>query len=431
MLLGNSLCFSFRHAAAACTLRVRLGSPQGAMASPLEKASPTTCGAMKSWGKLRLIKTASSSLGIGFLCTWNLCLAGTDVFIGGYWEPEVSKTQGSFGVRPTLQNYQNHVFDDAGQPYPETDGFLGIDFISRTEGWLVGRNDNERATANAYRTTDSGDSWSLRATGIDANDNLQSVSFFDSSNGFIASTGGSIYTTTDGGANWTDRNVAAVTFRSVQYVTSTIGYAVGQGGNVFKTTDSGVNWSQQDSNTSSNLNSVYFMDESTGWAVGSGGVVIRTADGGGNWTFGASGVSDTLRGVAFNNVGTTGILVGSSGVVAQSIDGGATWSQISVAGLGAIALRGVTFNSVDNAKAWFVGDGGIVYKSTDSGSSWSSETSVYGGFDLRAVDVQNVQAVPEPSTYALGFGAVVTALVYTANQKSRRRRRSQALNGAQ
>jgi photosystem II stability/assembly factor-like uncharacterized protein len=164
------------------------------------------------------------------------------------------------------------------------------------------------------------------------------------------------------------------------------------------------------------------MDESTGWAVGSGGVVIRTADGGGNWTFGVSGVSDTLRGVAFNNVGTTGILVGSSGVVAQSTDGGATWSQISVAGLGRTALRGVTFNSVDNAKAWFVGDGGIVYKSTNSGSSWSSETSIYSGFDLRSVDVQNVQAVPEPSTYALGFGAAVTALVYTANQKSRRRR---------
>ena len=391
------------------------------MASPLEKASPTTDGAMKSWGKLWIIKTVSSSLGIGFLCTWNLCLAGTDVFIGGYWEPVASKTQGSFGVRPTTQNYQNHVFDDTGQPYPETDGFLGIDFISRTEGWLVGRNDNERPTANAYRTTDSGDSWSLRATGIDASDNLQSVSFFDSSNGFIASTGGSIYTTTDGGANWTDRNVAAVTFRSVQYVTSTIGYAVGQGGSVFKTADSGVNWSQQTSNTSSNLNSVYFMDESTGWAVGSGGVVIRTADGGGNWTLGASGVSDTLRGVAFNNTGTTGILVGD-GVVAQSIDGGATWSEIPVAGISATRLRGVTFNSVDNAKAWFVGDGGIVYKSADSGSSWRSETSIYSGFDLRAVDVQNVQAVPEPSTYALGLGAVVTALVYTANQKSRRSR---------
>jgi photosystem II stability/assembly factor-like uncharacterized protein len=393
-------------------------------------ASPTTDGAMKFWGKLRIIKTASSSLGIGFLCTWNLCLAGTDVFIGGYWEQDASKTQGSFGVRPTLQNYQNHVFDDAGQPYPETDGFLGIDFISRTEGWLVGRNDNERPTANAYRTTDSGDSWSLRATGIDANDNLQSVSFFDSSNGFIASTGGSIYTTTDGGANWTDRNLIATgtndTLRSVQYVTSTIGYAVGQGGSVFKTTDSGVNWSPQTSATSSNLNSVYFMDENTGWAVGSGGTVIMTADGGGNWTLGTSGVSTTLRGVAFNNVGTTGILVGSSGFVAQSTDSGSTWSQISVAGLGTTVLRDVTFNSVDNAKAWFVGDGGVVYKSTDSGSSWSSETSVYSGFDLRAVDVQNVQnmqAVSESSTYAPVIGAVALALFHTAIQKSRRRRR--------
>lgn len=342
---------------------------------------------------------------LGAIFAWNLCLAGTDVFIGGYWEPELSTTQGSFGVRPTLQNYQNHVFDDAGQPYPETNGFLGIDFISRTEGWLVGRNDNSRPTANAYRTTDSGDSWSLRATGINAGDNLQSVSFYDSSKGFIASTNGNLYTTADGGANWTQRTTGTdVTLRSVQYVTSTIGYAVGQGGSVFKTIDSGVNWSPQTSTTSSNLNAVYFKDENTGWAVGSGGVVIRTADGGGNWTFGASGVSTTLRGVAFNNIGTTGILVGD-GVVAQSTDGGATWSEISVAGIsGATRLRGVTFNSVDNAKAWFVGDGGIVYKSTDSGSSWSSETSVYSGFDLRAVDVQN--AIPEPNC-SLIMGSVI------------------------
>ena len=138
--------------------------------------------------------------------------------------------------------------------------------------------------------------------------------------------------------------------------------------------------------------------------MGSGGGVITTADGGGNCTFGASGVSATLRGVAFNNIGTTGILVGD-GVVAQSTDGGATWSQISVAGIsGATRLRGVTFNSVDNAKAWFVGDGGIVYKSTDSGSSWSSETSVYSGFDLRAVDVQN--AIPEPNC-SLIMGSVI------------------------
>lgn len=355
---------------------------------------------------------------LGAIFVSNFCLAGTDVFIGGY-ETAISQ-RGSFGVRPTLQRYENHVFDDVGQPYPETDGFLGIDFISRTEGWLVGRNDNQ-LTANAYRTTDSGNSWNLRATGINAGDNLQSVSFFDSSKGFIASTNGNVYTTADGGANWTQRNIALVTLRSVQYVTSTIGYAVGQSGNVFKTTDSGVNWSQQASNTASNLNSVYFMDENVGWAVGANDVVIRTTDGGDNWTAATSGVGTTLRGVAFNNTGTTGILVGNGGGVAQSTDGGATWSQISVAGIGVDTLRDVVFNPVDNAKAWLVGDGGIVYKSTDSGASWISETSVYSGYDLRSVDVQNVSAIPEPSTFALGLGAV--ALVYTANQKNRRKRR--------
>ena len=158
--------------------------------------------------------------------------------------------------------------------------------------------------------------WSAQTSGTPQN--LASVYFTSSTNGWAVGASGVIRTTTDGGATWsgqtsgTPQNLAGVYFTS-----STNGCVVGASGVIRTTTDGGVSWSTRTSSTSNNLVGVYFISATTGWAVGGNGVIIKTTDGGATWSAQSSSTSQNLAGVYFTSTGQ-GYAVGNSGTILTS-----------------------------------------------------------------------------------------------------------------
>ncbi len=144
--------------------------------------------------------------------------------------------------------------------------FHGVDFVSATEGWVVG----------------------------------------EASGGY-----GKIVYTDDGGANWTLQwsNLYPMGLRDVFFWDTHTGWAVGEGASprkslIVHTTD-GTNWDKQypPDLMYKDLEGVVFTSASEGWAVGETATILHTVDGGANWAPEAAQSGAHLFGVA--NDGTT------------------------------------------------------------------------------------------------------------------------------
>lgn len=189
-------------------------------------------------------------------------------------------------------------------------------FVDKDNGWATGQTNGLQATI--IHTSDGGENWESQGMGLTfpiAPDWFTSIYFADVLNGWVAGLDGKIFGTTNGGADWTQRNSGTdITLNDVFFVDPSNGWAVGNDGLILKSTDGGFNWQPQTSGTSSYLHSVHFTDHSTGWAVGNSGVILHTIDGGTTWTLQYSGVSASLKSVYFIN-GTMGWAVGQGTVV--------------------------------------------------------------------------------------------------------------------
>jgi photosystem II stability/assembly factor-like uncharacterized protein len=71
---------------------------------------------------------------------------------------------------------------------------------------------------------------------------------------------------------------------SVSFTDSTTGYIVGNEGIILKTENGGGTWSPLNSGTSNSLLSVCFSDPATGYVVGSNGTILKTVNAGEEWT---------------------------------------------------------------------------------------------------------------------------------------------------
>jgi len=139
----------------------------------------------------------------------------------------------------------------------------GVDFVSATEGWVVGEG------SGAY---------------------------------------GKVLHTSDGGANWTEQwaNPNTPGLRDVFMGNTQIGWAVGEGASSYQSlivhTTDGKNWSKQypPIGTCEDLEGVVFISASKGWTVGESAAVLRTENGGANWTAETAQSSAWLYGVAYD-----------------------------------------------------------------------------------------------------------------------------------
>jgi photosystem II stability/assembly factor-like uncharacterized protein len=182
--------------------------------------------------------------------------------------------------------------------------------------------------------------WMLVSSPVE--ENLISVCFNNTQQGWILSSGGTLISTTNGGQSWQTSALGNGTFTSVYFPDADNGYITGYEDSSFimKTGDGGQSWQYAEHPKALRLNDVYFSDTEHGWAVGiRNGVnyVLYTADGGQEW---ASQSSILVQEAELNSVSfrdnTSGSTCGADGAFFVTNSGGVSgWAvDISIPSLG-------------------------------------------------------------------------------------------------
>ncbi|HIE05413.1 MAG TPA: hypothetical protein EYP58_01290 [bacterium (Candidatus Stahlbacteria)] len=190
----------------------------------------------------------------GWACGWSDAAIGDGVIIatingGNYWD------------------YQTGV--------GEVGYTAGIDFINQNYGWAVGYHYIDLTTM-VSRTSNSGNTWIHTELGLGSY--LKGVDFLNSSTGFACGTNGLLIKSTDGGVNWSSIPTGiSTTLYDIQAFDDN--HIIVAGDTFLFTTDGGANWTFRDIG---NLRSLSFLDFSEGWVCGDLGI-FRTQDTGRTW----------------------------------------------------------------------------------------------------------------------------------------------------
>jgi len=151
-------------------------------------------------------------------------------------------------------------------------------FITVDNGWIGS------ADESIFSTSDGGENWTETTISLPFGEGISDVFFVDLSTGFLCTNKSNVWKTLDGGSNW---NQVSVTTqepygRSIHFVDDNIGFMIAQEF-LYKTTDGGINWTlnYQAETAIYNLD---FLDSQKGLLVGFNGTILRTSNAGENWT---------------------------------------------------------------------------------------------------------------------------------------------------
>jgi CSLREA domain-containing protein len=208
---------------------------------------------------------------------------------------------------------------------------------------------------------------------------------------WVGSVSGGIWTTTDGGANWSpvndflaNLNVSAMVLNPAAHSTLYAGTGEGfsnidafQGAGVFVSTDTGATWIQL-ANTQNwhYVNRVDISPNGNTLLVATDTNLQRSVNGGQNWTAVLNG---TIFDVNFApNSNSNAVASGGQGWAGYSINGGANWTPASIlTATGRIEVAyapsnpNVVYASIDinNGELWKSTDGGHSYVPVNTGNS--------------------------------------------------------------
>jgi len=281
-----------------------------------------------------------------------------------YWE---SITSSADGTKLATVDYRGTYFT-GGYIYTSMDS--GVTWTEQTAGG-----------SHAWRSiTSSADGSKLAAVEMGTYDS-STVAYI-----------GSVYTSTDSGATWTEQTSAGS--HSWQSITSSADgsklAAVVNSGNIYTSTDSGANWTAQTAAGSGGWQSIASSADGSKLAATFNahnvdgtvnGAIYTSSDSGVTWTERTSAGSRPWYFIASSADGGKLAASASYGSVYNSTDSGATWTEQSVAGLR--YWKSIT-SSADGAKLAaveynvFSGSSiqlGSIYTSTDYGTTWTEQTS--------------------------------------------------------
>jgi photosystem II stability/assembly factor-like uncharacterized protein len=293
-------------------------------------------------------------------------------------------------------------------------------FVDLNKGWAVGENGTILYTGNG------GENWNAQiSTTIQ---NLKSVHFADSQNGYCIgsdivlkttdggavwdsitnitglnepidvfcfdadtciiiaekSPGSVVYKTTDGGSNWT-QSILSGWPTELDFVNSMLGYMVGRCGHgtyscdawgscswsdydmaIWKTENGGISWDRTIlANTNNSLLDVSITDDNIVCASGTDGYMIQITNNGSTYTQISKGTVKTLYSGQFIN-SEIGYAVGEDGVILVTADGGDNWIQ-QTSGISS-DLYSIRFTNADTG--WAVGAIGRIRKTVNKGVTW-------------------------------------------------------------
>lgn len=197
---------------------------------------------------------------------------------------------------------------------------------------------------------------------------LYDVNFRDYQNGFAIGEHGTFLKTTDGGANWIEKQIAfnGHFFKFAEPSQNSF-FAVGEFGALYKSTDNGEVWKKVIIPTNVNLRSLRMDFSFNGWVVGDKGFSASTTDSAKTWNIQILDSTKNLFDIASFDDGRK-IIVGSGGYIFVSNGYGKEFSSINsptTASLQSVKIY-------NNTTIWIAGDSGTVITSTDRGSTWQN-----------------------------------------------------------
>ncbi|MCB2203423.1 choice-of-anchor D domain-containing protein [bacterium] len=259
---------------------------------------------------------------------------------------------------------------DGGQNWTDTsftvNELLDVHFVSENVGWLV-----SNSPGSVYKTTDGGMSWQFVAVEQPRRFTFYAVYPLDEQNVVLLGTGGAVFTSNDGGANWTQRGTAFTRqhLHGVRAVSDTSAWVFGDG-SAFFTSDRGSSWHGSDTISLPGFRSGYALSETRIIATGSQGQVMLSTDAGQSWSTQVISTLGQIEEIDFVDE-NTGWLTGAHGTIARTTDGGGTWEE-SDAGVDH-DFNGVAARSAQ--EAWIAGNGGVIFHTSDGGTNWTEQTT--------------------------------------------------------
>ncbi|MCF8242453.1 MAG: protein kinase [Melioribacteraceae bacterium] len=235
---------------------------------------------------------------------------------------------------------------------------------------------------------------------------INSIKFITDRFGFAMGDSGTVITTQDSGANWTNvifdstLGINNVNIYDAYFFQNGKSFFVGTNGSLFRSDDFLKTVRRTNFSGDYTLYKVHFQDSQTGFILGSRGLIMKTNDGGNNWIRINSNTQSTLYDIDFANE-KSAIISGWDGVALRSSDKGDTWSVIP--SFTTKYLRSVDF--FDEDLGLVVGGGGTVFRTKDGGDSWfEAETGTTSG-------LQHVQFLSKE--YAIAVGGRGTFIIST------------------
>lgn len=283
----------------------------------------------------------------------------------------------SIGITIVSLLFCNQLF---GQWQPSSNGVFSNTaycFLEAADGSIIVGTSN-----GIYRSTDSGDSWSLSSTGIPSSDGTI-LRFTANGSRIFAGTREGVYLSDDNGVTWSLSESFGFSVFGLQTLSNQV-FAGTMGGGIFKSMDNGATWTNN--NAGLFTDSIYslMVNGSDLFAGTYGHGIFLSNDQGANWSQELSNSDPTV--VRTMAVTTTRILAGVSIQISpigafnglfRSTNGGQNWYPFSAySGLPTPGNLPVAAMYASASTA-LLASGGQIYRSNDNGNNW---TALMNGF---------------------------------------------------
>lgn len=209
---------------------------------------------------------------------------------------------------------------------------------------------------------------------------LRAIALHTSGKGYAVGPGDLVVSTPDFGDTWVyqDDDPNGHTWLDAAMRDGNVGVLVGGDGSVATTADAGATWTNRTTGTTRHLRGVLWTSATTLVTVGDQGTVLRSSDSGATWASVATPTTEDLFEIDASPAGDL-LAVGSRETILRSLDGGATWATQRQTGVTKLdRLNDVAW--ADNAVAYAAGDNERLLRSTDAGATWTELTTGAPGF---------------------------------------------------
>lgn len=252
-------------------------------------------------------------------------------------------------------------------------------FTSSDKGWIAGDDGYL-----AY-TTDGGRNWTKKNLGM--TEIINEIYFRNDDNGYLVA-GKKMFITRNGGNTWEETQIYKSTqfrngtpeFLSIRFADKKRGIVIGSILNkqervvdslVMRTEDGGETWQRVIVPTKKELFHLDFVGSSRCWIVGDEGIILYSENGGSNFRVQKSNTVSDLFNVDFRDE-KEGYIVGSKGTILRTENGGEIWESVRTE----FKQTFMRVDFADDKNGVIVGYDGIILRSMDKGKTWIKRETI-------------------------------------------------------